>query len=284
MYLADISGKLAKKFNIPIIMDMAENYPAAMKLWKKYSNTFLKRLIYHKLDLPTWLERKSLKYMKGLIVVCDENGERVKDKYNYKNKIVTIYNTPSKDFFDFKRFEVDKTYTTIGYHGYINSDRNLEKCLLVGAKFKNFKFEIWGSGVLLEILKQKFADNKNIEFKGVYKIEQLKSIIKNTDIGLLPYSLNEHINNTISNKFFDYMACGIPVLTSKAKPMTKLIDENKIGYYCDFDSETEIFNVFSKLNEIEWKKLGENGFNTFQNEFNWENDKKKLKEFVEEYI
>ena len=80
------------------------------------------------------------------------------------------------------------------------------------------------------------------------------------------------------------MACGIPVLTSKAKPMTKLIDENKIGYYCDFDSETEIFNVFSKLNEIEWKKLGENGFNTFQNEFNWENDKKKLKEFVEEYI
>jgi hypothetical protein len=28
--LAEVSGKLAKKNNIPIIMDMAENYPAAM--------------------------------------------------------------------------------------------------------------------------------------------------------------------------------------------------------------------------------------------------------------
>lgn len=278
--LADISGKLAKKYNIPIIIDMAENYPAAMKLWKKYSNSFLKRLIYHKIDLPTWLERESLKYMNGVIVVCDENGERIKDKYNYKNKIVTIYNTPSKDFFNFKRFELNREFTTIAYHGYINYERNLEKCLNVGRKFEKLRFEVWGSGIILEELMLKFKDFSNIEFKGEYKLSDLKEIIQNTDIGILPYSLNEHIHNTISNKLFDYMACGIPILTSEANAMINLINKYEIGYYRDFENEDSIYNTFSEISKLEWQSKGKNGFNIFQKKFNWENDKLKLKEFI----
>lgn len=282
--LADISGKLAKKYEIPIIMDMAENYPAAMKLWKKYSDSLVKKLIYHQIDMPKWLEKKSLEMMDGVIVVCDENGERIRNEYNYDNYIETIYNTPSLNFFNFKKFEQERDYITISYHGYINTERNLDKVLSVGSKFNNLKFDIWGDGVLLEELKSKFAKFDNITFYGAYKLENLNNIIQSTDIGILPYSLNDHIHNTLSNKMFDYMACGIPVLTSQAKSMVNFIDKYDIGYYFDFEDENNIEKTFSKLNSLDWAAKAKNGLKAFQSEFNWENDKTKLREFLERFI
>jgi glycosyltransferase involved in cell wall biosynthesis len=282
--LADISGKLAKKYEIPIIMDMAENYPAAMKLWKKYSDSLVKKLIYHQIDMPKWLEKKSLELMDGVIVVCDENGERIRNEYNYENYIETIYNTPSLNFFNFKKFEQERDYITISYHGYINTERNLDKVLSVGSKFNNLKFDIWGDGVLLEELKSKFAKFDNITFYGAYKLENLNNIIQSTDIGILPYSLNDHIHNTLSNKMFDYMACGIPVLTSQAKSMVNFIDKYDIGYYFDFEDENNIEKTFSKLNSLDWAAKAKNGLKAFQSEFNWENDKTKLREFLERFI
>lgn len=282
--LADISGKLAKKYDIPIIMDMAENYPAAMKLWTKYSDTIIKKIIYHQIDMPKWLEKKSLELMDGVIVVCDENGERIRKEYRYENYIETIYNTPSLNFFDFKRFEQDRDYITISYHGYINTERNLERVLNVGSKFNNLKFDIWGDGVLLEELTNKFAKFDNITFHGAYKLENLNNIIRSTDIGILPYSLNDHIHNTLSNKMFDYMACGIPVLTSQAKSMVNFIDKYDIGYYFDFEDEKSIEQTFSKIQSLDWASKAKNGLKAFESEFNWENDKAKLKEFVGKFI
>lgn len=282
--LADISGKLAKKYEIPIIMDMAENYPAAMKLWKKYSDSLVKKLIYHQIDMPKWLEKKSLELMDGVIVVCDENGERIRNEYNYENYIETIYNTPSLNFFNFRRFDQERDYITISYHGYINTERNLDKVLSVGSKFNKLKFDIWGDGVLLEELKSKFAKFDNITFYGAYKLENLNNIIQSTDIGILPYSLNDHIHNTLSNKMFDYMACGIPVLTSQAKSMVNFIDKYDIGYYFDFEDEKNIEETFSKLSSLDWAAKAKNGLKAFQSEFNWENDKTKLREFLERFI
>lgn len=278
--LADISGRIAKKYNIPIVMDMAENYPSVMKLWKKYSDTFLKKLVYHHIDLPTWLEKDSLKYMNGVITVCDENSKRLENEYGYKGKQVTIYNSPSKEFFDFKRFELKRKYTTIAYHGYINTERNLDNVLDVGKEFNELKFEIWGSGVLLKELKQKYSKYSNIEFFGEYNLTDLKSIIKSTDIGILPYILSPHIHNTISNKMFDYMACGIPVLTSKSNAMMNLISKTGCGYYHNFEDNEEIFKVFSNLDKYDWESKGRNGYNSFIKEFNWESDKEKLKEYI----
>lgn len=56
MHLASIATKIGSRYNIPVIMDMAENYPAAIQLWKKYNNSVLKRLIFHKLKLANIIE------------------------------------------------------------------------------------------------------------------------------------------------------------------------------------------------------------------------------------
>lgn len=279
--LADISGKLAMKYDIPIVMDMAENYPAAMKNWKKYNNTFIKRFIFDKLDLAYKLEGLTLKLMTAVLVVCTENQNRIAKKYNFKiENIVKIYNTPSLSSFDFKRYEVDRPFKNISYHGYINNERNLEKFLKVAKDFTNYNFDIWGKITSESSIKDDFESYSNIRFYGEYYLPDLKEIIKSTDIGILPYKVDEHINNTISNKMFDYMANGIPVITSLAKPMTTLIDEYNCGIYYDFSNENKIRKCLKTLNENDWNTLGKNGRMAYESDFNWENDKKKLIDFI----
>ncbi len=284
MYLADISGKLAKKFNIPIIMDMAENYPAAMKLWKKYSNTFLKRLIYHKLDLPTWLERKSLKYMKGLIVVCDENGERVKDKYNYKNKIVTIYNTPSKDFF--KNTEPKNKILQIIHHGHLTNEKNFlqffkEYVEIINNKEISVQLYIYGDGENLKdyiSMVPQSTCNHSIQFKGSYKFEEIYNKIEIVDLGIIPYEVNDFNQNTLHNKIFDYMMMGKAIIVSSNKPMTNIIEKYDCGWV--LQNNAELLKLLKSIDEEKLKEKGRNSRNAYISQFNWENDKLKLKEFI----
>jgi len=283
--LADISGKLAKKYDIPIIMDMAENYPAAMKNWKKYNDSFIKRFLFNNLRVAYKLECFTLKLMSAVLVVCSENQNRIVEKYKFEiDKIEKIYNTPSLTSFDFKRYEEDRPYLNISYHGYINNERNLEKFLSVAKDFTNYIFDIWGKITSESTVKDDFKNYSNIRFHGEYNLCDLKEIIKSTDIGILPYIVDEHINNTISNKMFDYMANGIPVITSLAIPMTTLIDKYNCGIYYDFSNKNEIRNCLSTLNENDWNTLGKNGRLAFESDFNWENDKKKLVDFIGKLI
>lgn len=283
--LADISGKLAKKYNIPIIMDMAENYPAVMKNWDKYKNTLLKKIIFVWSGLTNLFERYTTKLMNGILVVCPENKNRIVNRYNLdSNAVEIVYNSPSKMFFDFKRFNEDRDYKVIAYHGFINSERNLEQLLDVAREFKQYEFHLWGVITNDSTIKEDFKDCSNIKFFGRYKLNDLKEIIKQTDIGILPYIIDEHINNTISNKFFDYMANGIPVLCSSAKPMISLIDKTNCGVYADFSNKDTIREGLNNLQNYDWKKMGKNGYNAFKNEFNWEEDEKRLFSFVERFI
>ena len=122
MHLAYAVGKIGKKYNIPVIMDMAENYPAAIKLWKKYNNNWFKRWLFHTYKLADKIEVKSLKYMKGIITVCDEQHKRVQSLCSHKLDFVTIYNTPEKQTFS-RKYDLINNKITFGHHGYLTSEK-----------------------------------------------------------------------------------------------------------------------------------------------------------------
>ncbi|MFH1051910.1 MAG: glycosyltransferase [bacterium] len=99
--LAEACGKLGRNQNIPVIMDMAENYPAAMKDWKKYKKSFLSRLAVHYLNLPELVEKRAVNIMDGIITVCDEQNLRLYEEYRFgMDMISVVHNTPKKEFFD----------------------------------------------------------------------------------------------------------------------------------------------------------------------------------------
>ena len=73
---------------------------------------------------------------------------------------------------------------------------------------------------------------KNILYLGVkYDIHEIAGIIACADIGLVPYDNNPLWKNTYPAKFFEYCACGIPVVTTAYEDslLAKLIEEHRVG-------------------------------------------------------
>lgn len=87
---------------------------------------------------------------------------------------------------------------------------------------------------------------KNILYLGIrYDVQEIASIIACADIGLVPYDDNLLWKNTFPAKFFEYCACGIPVVATAYEDslLAKLIREHMIGLVAqpmDVESLTEV--------------------------------------------
>lgn len=302
--LAELCGKIGKKYNIPVIMDMAENYPAAMKGWKKYRRTFLSRLVVHKLKIPELVEKRAVKLMDGIITVCYEQNERLKSVYYYEiNKTCVVHNTPETGFFIKKRlaeksdsskdnlFKENQKKLIFGHHGYTSDEKSLVKFLYgfeqASQENENIEFHIAGTGESIEELKllvENFNSKERIKFYGEYSYEDLPEIIGNWDIGVIPYQLNEFNHYTIHNKIFDFFAMGKPVFCSETRPFVRLINETGAGITVNCESEFEIRDGILKIYNMDLYEMSKKGLEVFNNYYNWSIDSKRMLEFVNKYL
>jgi glycosyltransferase involved in cell wall biosynthesis len=281
--LAEISGKLAKKYNIPIVMDMAENYPAAMKNWKKYNDSFLKRLLIKKLKLVDWFEKHTLKNINNVIVVCNEQIPRLNSISKNLN-VEVVYNTPITDFFVEENKIIDIDNLKFIHHGYLTNEKNFigfySKLMKFLTTYES-KFYLFGTGENLEDYKKltpKNFINSKVFFKGKYQYEEIFDNISKCDIGIMTYEINEFNQYTLHNKIFDYMMLGKAVIVTENKPLVNIINNYDCGWVLKEDEDLFAFFENIQINDILEK--GKNGRKAFLQEFNWENDKKKLIEFI----
>jgi glycosyltransferase involved in cell wall biosynthesis len=290
--LAEAAGRIARKHNIPSIIDIAEHYPAVMKGWKKYRERKIYNLLVHQLGMPETFERRSIRHSDGIIVVCREHQQRMLQEFNYSaDNIAIVHNTPEQSDFVNLRLGSRPIPQVYAYHGSVMSERNLSTFLkgFINAARVNtdIEFDIAGSGEELDDLKALASDAgmaNRIHFYGKYNHSRMNEFYNRMDIGVLPYRLDDHIHNTISNKFFDYMAAGKPVIVSKAVPMLRLLEEYPAGMAIDCDSVDTITSTILKISDNDLKQMSENGINAVREKYNWETDKKLLLDFINKYV
>jgi glycosyltransferase involved in cell wall biosynthesis len=68
-----------------------------------------------------------------------------------------------------------------------------------------------------------------VHFPGWVTHDELPRFWRAADLGLLPFHKCSHIETTLANKLFDYMAVGLPVLASDAAPMVRVLRETGAG-------------------------------------------------------
>lgn len=290
--LAELASKLAKKHSIPIIMDMAEHYPAAMRGWKKYMDNFFLRFIVKTLKIPDIVEKRAVRSMDGIIFVSPELGRRIQNKYNYDLKNSTIINnTPEISWFnDISVGLADKPYR-FAYHGHMTQDRNLYlmvKAFIIAAQSdSDITLYIAGDGETYEECKA-LADSSNVSnritFHGAFDHSEIKKLYSKMDFGILPFKNNEFINHIVANKLFDYMAAGKPVIVSEAIPMKRIINETGAGICVDCNDAENLAQAMLSIRNSNPKQMSDLGCRAFEYKYNWEVDKVHLLDFVRQYI
>jgi hypothetical protein len=101
-----------------------------------------------------------------------------------------------------------------------------------------------------------------------------------TDIGILPYTIDEFRNHTLPNKAFDYISCGKPIISSSLHPMKRLLDETQAGIYGDCSTPKGISELILAMYHANIEQMSNNGLNSFQETYNWQIDEKELLRFI----
>jgi len=100
---------------------------------------------------------------------------------------------------------------------------------------------------------------------------------------LIPHLISEHTNTTLPNKLFDYMACGKPIVSSRLKPIERILMKENCGIVLKENTPEEFANVILGLynNYKLCRELGKNGKKAFLHKYNWEIDGKTFIDCIE---
>jgi len=276
------------RYKIPVVLDMAENYPAALIA---YENPVYRSFLFSNAFLPRYYEKFVVRNIDAVVVVAQEQVNRLTAMGVQAKKIHLVQNTPTQDFIDNIRpsSQVLKASVTdfkplVLYVGKIDIHRGIRSLIeafsLIVKKEPNAGLVLVGDGkerASLEQLACQKGLQKNVVFSGWVDHSEIPHFIRQSDICCIPHLKSEHTDTTIPNKLFDYMALGKPVLVSNLDPVQNIVNKIKCG--CVFKSNDPVslaeqfFKVFGKMDS--WK-MGLHGREAVLHDYNWECDARRL--------
>ncbi len=292
MLIAEACGVVAKERRVPLLLDMAEHYPAAMRSWKKYRQSWYGRLLVHHLHLPEYVEGQAVRVSDAIVGVCEENIQRVCTTYNRSaSDVHLVYNTPPLHSFDGVRIGPTKPARVFSYQGYITRERGVERCIHAFTKLaqqrEDVEFLIAGDGESfadVEVAYHASTAAHQIRLWGPFKHEDLIEINSLTDVGLIVFDQDEFRQNTIPNKLFDYLMCAKPVIVSNCSPMARIVHENACGIVVDTNSPDQLVTSMERMCREDLSEMSANARKAAETRYHWEVDAQRLKDCIQSLL
>ena len=146
----------------------------------------------------------------------------------------------------------------------VNNVGNLLDCAKLLKEHEDIKFLIYGDGNQLPSLQARISDENitNVTIKGFVPRKYIPFILSHSSINILNYSQNQYnwARGNSSNKLFEYMASGKPVI-STVKMGYSIIDKYACGIELNISTPEElakaIFGIY-QLQPNEYQKIGLN--------------------------
>lgn len=196
--------------------------------------------------LKHWIEKIDLKIIKRADYVIHVDKNRIIGPE--KSKSIIIENTP----FDYWKGR-KRDYTNIKHKfaivGFFSDVRGMEQIYKFAKSNSSIQFFLAGR-FTSESMKNKFVQLSNVEFHDFMPQEQLFSIMKDCCSIFSLYNPSLEINRlAASNKVYDAMMLGIPVLTNPEVVNSSFIEKNDIGYIINYKYDSS-WDVLSQADYI----------------------------------
>lgn len=280
-----LAGKITRR---PVLLDMAENYPAMIRdTWRYRGPTLLDYLIRNPAILQ-YLERFALPRMDGILVVCEESATRLRRMGVSREKIHIVSNTPLLQSIDSNPYLADelrkKSDFILMYVGGLEEPRGLETVVralpMVVKTEPNVLLVIVGRGTsepMLKMLANTLCVEKHILWIGWQDQRSVPSLIRASDICLIPHYVTAHTDTTVPNKLFEYMLQRKPVVATNAKPLSAIIESTGCGVTYKDHSPGELADKIIHLRNRELRQnMGNSGYRAVLKTYNWTTDSYRL--------
>jgi len=226
------------------------------------------------------LSAKTLNKSSKILVANNETKEIVNEFYNVSLEKIEIM----PNGIDTKIFHtsVVKKSKMILFSGVMYNHRGIDVLLNAAAtvikKIPEVKFVLLGDGPELDNLK-KIAENlkieKNIEFKGWVKRDEVMNYLADASIAIGPLRSTTVTKNALPIKVLEYMASSLPILSQKDTLANDVLVDDENGYSVTDpeDLATKIIHILE--NNEKRIKMGTKSYE-MSLKFDWENVAKKI--------
>jgi len=179
---------------------------------------------------------------------------------------------------------LDEDCFVTGYVGSVERWYALEevlKTLLEILKYReNAKLLIVGGSlftdyeIYLKKLASQLAMEDKVIFTGLVEYKNLPKYISAMDVCLIPLSPPAWVNIAMPNKFFEYSACGKPILSTPIPDIIKIGGENLFIYWSKKEFVDRIKYIMNNPKKYEMDV----------NEYSWKRKAKELETLLQELI
>jgi glycosyltransferase involved in cell wall biosynthesis len=281
--LSRIGVEVRRKYNVRLIIDLHENWPALLKT-AVHLQTIPGRLLSSN-DQWVRYEREMLPEADKVITIIEEARDRVAALGIDREKICMVSNTINLENLEIKSSGKDTDYLTLFYGGAINRHRGLQIVLkaLKMCILKNLKVRLWivGAGSYREEL-EKISGvldiSSNVKFWGQKPFHEMLELLAESDAALIPHLRTDNNDASSPNKLYQYMYLNKPVISSDCTSLKRIISETNTGFIYKNDSPEELFLLLEKLctDRKLLEKTDGNGRKAVLEKYNWNYDKKRL--------
>lgn len=124
---------------------------------------------------------------------------------------------------------------------------------------------------------EELRDLSNVVLLGPRKYSELPELMAGFDVGLLPVPINEYTKSMFPMKFFEYLACGVPVVSTA---IPSLSDFEGHAYFSDSHEEF-IRNIAAAMGaDSEWRNRGRSLASSYTYEYRTRAMTKELQQLV----
>jgi len=300
--LAMIAGiKIAKKFGVPGVCEIRDLWPETIFAFgKTKEKTILGKLliagehwIYKKSDALIFLKEGDTDYLKEREWTSEQGGDIDLKKCHYINNGVDIHefnrqidnNVLNDEDLTENKFNV--VYT--GAIRPINNVGNLLDAASLLKEKKDIQFLIYGDGNQLVSLKKRVISEglTNVKMKGYVDKKYIPYILSKSSVNILNYSQTKYnwSRGNSSNKLFEYMASGKPII-STVKIGYCPLEKYRCGLSIEKDTPEELAEVIKQIYQMpqeDYNKMSGNAKNGAK-DFDYKVLTKKLGKVMESII
>jgi glycosyltransferase involved in cell wall biosynthesis len=286
--LAVTSIVVARRLGIPVVLDMAENYPAMLETRRSTGRAKPWDVLLRNPAVARRLERWVVARVHAILVVVEESRDRLTAMGVPPERIALVFNTPPLARLDAPPATHDRDRTApvkAVYLGRVEEQRGIGTLLDAVAQLRAAEFPVavtvYGDGKDLAVYRARARalglEPPSVLFRGQVPNEVALAELATADVGIIPHWRDEQFDTTLPNKIFDYMAAGLPVVTSDATPLKRIVEACRCGLVFRERDAAGLAQALRELaNGAVRRAAGDRGRAAIRTTYNWERDVESL--------
>lgn len=283
--LAPTSIWVARYYGVPVILDVAENYPAMMQA---IFDTGRDRPVDHLVRNPravAAVERYVLRRADRILVVVEEMADRLRRMGISADRVDVVSNTPPRARAEEgpagERERGAGEPIELVYLGLLEVVRGVGELIEAVAILRRagipVRATIIGGGrdarLFQDQARQAGLTEAELRFLGHLPRLAALDAVRGADIGVVPHHRTDFWNTTVPNKLFDYMAAGLPVVTSDAIPSERIVRESGAGEVFRAGNAQSLADAVRRLSAPSARAAcGAAGRRAIRERYNWESE------------